>query len=399
MFTFGKGGPNYPAGPNPYNGQPLRVNPNYRYFTPGAAFAPSAEEMNYIFAGFTDAAAAGAISAGASWSVATPLVGSMTNFTGGQFDPIKKQWLLAFTTAGGDDVVTSAGFGDADYGSSSSVSGASSTGFRITDCLFDGTHYFAACAAGGNLNIARCSPGGAWSVVFTDSTQLWADAQIRIVGASIVVYAISTTVMSAFYSAVGGGAGGSWTSVLMASQAGANIFSASNGNLTVVFPDVTAPLTYVTSSAVGVYSGHLSSGFLTHGTETPKGLAYSPADGVFVLNTVSGVDLKVYTYNSVDGVTWSQVGAFSSSSGWARGLGATAAGCLVALWGDPATSGDRVIYSTDAGATWHPTSVLLANPGSTITQPKVIASSTGFWAMNNAGSRFSENSGLSPALT
>ena len=51
-FTFGGKGQSYPAGPNPYNGQPIQVKPAYNAFMPGAPSAPGAEELNWIFRRF-----------------------------------------------------------------------------------------------------------------------------------------------------------------------------------------------------------------------------------------------------------------------------------------------------------------------------------------------------------
>ena len=166
-----------------------------------------------------------------------------------------------------------------------------------------------------------------------------------------------------------------------------------------VFANNSGPPNYMTTTNPTVGWTSQSGAFMSHFGEGPWGACYSPADGVFVLQTFAS-DLLVRTFTSADAVTWTQVNSFASSAGLpSKSIAATSTGCLAALWGDPATSGDRVIYSTDAGATWHASSALLATPGfSPLTQPRIVASPTGFWAFNGINSRFSHTVGLSTGL-
>ncbi len=107
------------------------------------------------------------------------------------------------------------------------------------------------------------------------------------------------------------------------------------------------------------------------------------------------------TYQSADGLAWVEASATSGVANMtlypAKGLAVTDAGCLVTIADGPVVN--TVMYSVDAGRSWRSSPNTLVLPGFTaLTYPKMIASPTGFWAMNSGTSRWSENAGLAPAL-
>jgi hypothetical protein len=247
----------------------------------------------------------------------------------------------------------------------------------------------------GALSVHGCVGGAAWgSAIFTDGTFTLAGN-------------VTATQFNGAYYAIGGDATShlvffgsnaptiGWSDVGGISQAcTGGVVTAQNSSVILAFPITASPTSYAyATDPINVSPLAKSASFLAASGETPRGLAWSAADQLFVLVTYAS-DSKMRTYQSVDGIAWSLVSTVSLVA-TPNGLAATASGCLVTE-GTGAKS--SLIYSVDAGASWHLAAPTLA-AGSSLTPGKVAASNVGFLALTNGAMRFSHGAGLSPALT
>jgi len=393
---------NYPVSGNPWSATPTKVSPGYAFFTPGVPIA--AQEMNWLLNQKDLASVAGVSVPGVSWAAAGPLMPNTLGgtayvaYTGGGYDPWIRKWLVcAVNNVSASDVLSTSGFGESDF---ASVSTGNTAGVQFVSATDDASHYFGASIrfSDGALLIQRCTAGGAWSAVVTDAgSGTYKDAQIfTYQGTYIVCTAVTNSTMIGFYAPFGGGAGGTWTSFLGPAIAGTALMTANNGSVIVCIPRASLPASYATSATGTSFTTRSATPFTGHTTETPSGLCYSPADGLFVLMTISGGS-NAFIYTSPDGINWQQVTSFSATNVY--GLAATAAGCICALnveQGGPFAGQYQAIFSVDAGATWH-TSQNTLPTGLANTFPQVLASPSGFLSTANNQIRFSHNSGL-PAL-
>ena len=406
MFSFGgNAGTSYPAGANPWNTQPVQTSPGYTYFTPGQT--PAAEEMNYIFASMSAASGSNVSVPGIGWQPLASLATGPAYPTGGRWDSVtNNRWLMCGNTSGGptSNVYTYQGQGDStDTGVFVDNSGG--LNFYPTDAIWDGTHFFAGGTTGtGTSYIYRCLPGGAWSAVLTLAAgggNLFGPVNFLISGGFMYAFIAENTNMNVYYAAVGGGA--SWTGpVGVAVNSGGYLSAATNGTNFVAFPNFGGPTFYMESVAPQTTWASQSAAFLTHGSEGPYGLVWSPADALFVLVTAGG-DSKMHTYVSPTGIagTWTEQGTGVAAIGTSvRNLAVTGQGCLSAIVAGGA-SPDYTIYSVDAGANWRMTPNQLPVTAHTITgllNQKIAASPFGFMATNMGSARFSRAAGLTAPL-
>ena len=409
MFSWAAG--NYPAGAFAWSGTPYQVSPAYKAFTPGQA--PAAQEMNYLFSQMATAAVAGVTVPGVSWQTPDVTVGNGLWINTGGINAIvaayydgtyENQWIIA--TSNGNVIANynfiyhTKGYGDQDFTAVDSGAGISATG-SVRAVIFDGTHYFAAFVRSSDSAaiIFTCVPGGAWSASVTDTSQTYSDGTLTITQGNVVAtFSPSGAISNAksWYTAVGalswtaGASGGTFAS--------SAVFQAASPTVMVQFRHAPTDTQYSRSVNGGVSWTliTLPSSITSH-SDVYNGLCWSPADGVFVLMSAGG-DSKTHTYISADGLTWSEQGTGLVSVPLSSGLAANAAGCLVA--GANYSGIINPMYSVDAGATWHWTSMALAAPGYVaVTNPKVAASPTGFFQFTNGHGRFSHNSGLGSLVT
>lgn len=403
---------NYPAGPNPWNGQPLRLAPPSDYFTPNTGAAP--EEINYELGTICDylgnANAWNSVApgqAGLDWRPFSPVSTTpYTAFMAGWWDPSNFQWLIAAGNSSGTgtcDVFMSKGLGDADYGTAVSNGAGITVGGRITDVFYDGTQFWAALikSSDSSLCLYYCSPGGAWTLAdnFLAGTATITDAKFDQRGSTwYVVVSSSTALIGTVYYVFGGGT--TWTGPSLAvNGTGAGTCVANNGTTSVAFAVATSPANYGTAGTLdgGTAWTQHSASFMNHTNEEPIGVVWSSADNLFILVTVYGTTPSAMaTYTSPDGLTWTLVSTLTSSF-TPDCLAVTGYGCLAATTHDFG-GGNCVMYSVDAGATWHRSGCFLTHTSVTLQPCRVYASPVGFWAMNCGTSRFSRLYGLQPAL-
>lgn len=408
MFSWATG--NYPAGAFTWSGTPYQVSPAYTAFTPGQA--PAAQEMNYLFSQMATAAVAGVTVPGVSWQTPDVTVGNgLWINTGGInaivaacYDPTYTRWVIATSNgnviANYNYVYYSQGYGSQDFTEVDSGAGIAATG-SIRAIATDGAHYFAAFvrASDSAAIIYTCTYGGAWVASVTDTSQTYSDAAITITQGNVVVtFSPSGAISNAksWYTAVGAL---SFTAGVSGDTfASSAVFQAASPTVMVQFRHAPTDPQYSRSVNGGVsWTPITLPSSITSHSDVYNGLCWSPADGVFVLMSAGG-DSKTHTYISADGLTWSEQGTGLTQSPITTGVAANSSGCLVAL-GDSGGAAFQM-YSVDAGATWHWSSLILAAPGYVaVTNPKVAASNTGFFAFTNGHGRFSHNSGLSSLVT
>jgi hypothetical protein len=392
----------FPAGGNPWSGALVQTLPTYTYFTPGQV--PAAEELNYIFGGISDAAAAGASVAGTTWGTdVTPaaITGGVNALCAAAYDSAyDNQWILGIS----DGNVGSPTVHDFVVGSGlpgdpwATIGGVSiNTSGHITSVAFDGTHYFATVirTSDGALVIWAATPAGSFVATVTDTGRAYVDATIGIFNSKVVVSAwTSASTNSISWSTTVGAL--SWSSINVSSSTNATVagFQASSPSLLVAIPSGVGSTVYGTSPDGVAWTSRTLP--VTHG-DTFSGLCYSPADGAFILMS-HGTDSKGHTYVSYDGLNWSEQGTGMVSVPTPQGLAATNAGCIVAQ--AVYSFAPFPIYSTDMGASWHFAQLAQAAPVYAIkTLAKVAASPFNIFAFNNAHGRFSGGAGLSPAIT
>lgn len=409
MFFFG-GTPTqlYPAGSNAWSSTVVQVNPNYSVFTPGQAV--SAQELNFLYAQLFQASAAGASVVGASWRVNLDVVTvtGEASYTGAKWDPISNRWLLCVNssntgTPGTSYVLASIGCGDADFapGNASNIGGASqaippspSTNIWTTDAVNDGSHYFAVGVGGAGTTFIYRTSGSGWAQVFSAADNTF-DVRTTTFAGQICVCEVTSIAVNLYFSAVGDGASGHWSAFTGVLQGGDGINIAQNGSILVAFPHNTSGISLYATSVDGKnLVGHSTTGFMTATNETAESVCWSPADSLFFLATGdSGGNTRFYS--SPDGLAWTLVsGPFAGFGLAATSVAATSEGILAAILSD-ASNNCFAVYSVNQAASWNYAPMRLAAPGFGVNFmfPKVVASPTGFCALNDEALRFSACAG------
>jgi hypothetical protein len=392
-------GTNYPAGSNTYNGTPIKVDPNYAYFTPDQA--STAQEMNQILNAISVQSSVGGAVPGVSWGATftASATAGYVNFYGGAWDPVGNTWLVCAGSSGTVSSNVFLAYGVNDAGGWSSVdNGAGALGFA-TSAAFDGTNYFGAFCTTSVADIYHCTFGGAWTLGFNSAGAGLSSTTLpigvltvfagRVVGAFAGTFPGSIGAFVAYETTPG--TPSSW-SVPVTKIGGAygDIFMAQSSALLVVMPQGGPPTNYMTSPDGTTWTLQ-STAFLASG-EQPNGLVYSPADGAFVL--VTGTGSRMNTYQSQDGVNWTQVSSISSFTG-SRGLGVNNSSCLAVTVS--VAAGLRILYSPDGGFTWRMAAAPLVFTGGAI-NARLYGSPSQFLVFSNPNARWSHAAGLGPAL-
>lgn len=402
--TFAVG--NYPAGINPWSGQALRVQPPSPYWTPNTAVA--AEELNYEIGDICDYlglekpfTTVGISVPGVGWRAQFNLSGVGYVCSGGAWDATNEQWLICGSVSSGlgaCDVFGSVGAGDTDYTTSvSDGSGVSVGGIAMSACN-DGTYFYMAVKEHSDLSaqIYRCTSGAAWgSAVFSDTTFPYNDLKLLVHGGNVFLFGATTSATD--HVVISYESGGTWTRGVagFACTAPLGVLVADSGTQIVCFGVTTNPSLYIQSSSpTTLWTGEPAT-FLAATNEYPAGLAWSPADGAFVLISYAG-DLKMRTYQSTDGINWTLIGSITPGVAPA-GLAATNDGCLAATL-QAASGQHQLIYSCDGGSKWHKAPPRLTAV-TALTANGIFSSGVQFFAFGTGGGRFSHCAGFTPSLT
>jgi hypothetical protein len=323
-----------------------------------------------------------------------------------KWDPIKRQWLLGAgvnTGTGACEVFFGYGLNDSgDF----SVAVSDGTGISpvgggvVHDVLFDGTKYYAVviAASGAQAIVYACSPGGAWSVLFSNPDHAYTTAKLYLFNGAVYAFLSSAAGNELSYST---DHGATWHPFLGGTTAAQGHVIADNGSYMVVMPmavgTLLSPTTYMVGSQASWQTFALSNGFLNVNPNVAAvvGLVYCPGlSAFFAVTTLTSGGMA--TFRSPDGITWTAVGTIASFNP----IGLAAVGSVLAVITGDSGSGSFVIFSIDGGVTWRQTQAFLPTVASPLVFfPKIAGSDIGLLTMNQDALRVGHYSGLPPALS
>lgn len=355
---------NYPGGPNPWNGQPTKVQPSPDYWTPNTK--PPAQYFNYVFGAIasdiTALYAAGVTAAIDNWGAATQAVSldSGTTFASPfVWDAFNTRW-LGFTSGSSGTLIYSVDGGRSWNQPRGSGIGGTTLAVAVNPTTGDIVFMQSATS-----DVSKIANPGTGSVTQTDSTFV----------ALNVATACWSTVDSKYY-------------ILLADDPGSGTFS---GGRLITTPDGTTLTTFAPPSGWVSGTNHIGA-FLsavgpaitvmalcgaTAGTDTARlmtvgtggsmtdvtpsilgskivtGLAYDANRAVWLLLAYDGTSSTLYTTTTPGTSTsWALASTFTG----AKMTGAAVLGVAWAVTGpNTVSAGNTVRVSTDQGATWHKT--------------------------------------------
>ncbi len=388
---------NFPAGSSAWSGQPLKVNPNYNYFTPGQV--PTAEELNYLLN--QRDSILGGFAAAASNLQPQQAPSGFTTVRSAAYDKFRGLWLLgggtnpalAFNT-GGDTWISGALSGPGGAGASIVALGVSPAGSRWYAYTYDGTNF---------KDWFSADQGATWTNITTylstsrhvEHATLGSVPIIAVGGTGSTGFLDYYATPEATPSVVAGGVSGvtapEW--LLKASSTIAVAIPMTIG--------VGANPTYYTSTNGTTWTSQtFTSGIVNFTNKTPVGLTYNSALGLFVVAFSYTAGLSFYT--SPDGITWSATATLTGAAFGALGTSglaptdlASVNGLIVGIANDatvaPASANNaRLIYSPDGSVTWYWGSGSLTG-GTTATQrPRLHTSQSQLLALNSVGVRLGQ---------
>lgn len=368
--------PNYPAGGNPWNGQPTKVAPAYTYFTPNVP--PAAQEMNYILnqrdAILTGVALGQWSAAVANWNPPSADIGGMTlqnTPTSAWWDAFSGQWMVPCIVSGGTAQVLMC---SADGKVWRSINGGipsaparfpfavATNGSTGDICLFrsDGTtSSITRWAGGAGVPVDTVQPFLAgidqgvmtfWNggFIFVGASGLGSAPWTGAAGASpngVGVWNNTTVSLPAGWS--------SGTQIVLewlTAQNATTLVVAQCGD---VVGTAASRLMVQTTASPGVWSD-VTPSFLGGTAKEIRGLAYSSNDGLWGVLAID--NSNAYLYTSPDLATWTLVQTFTGYT--AAGVAAIGSAWAVVVYnGNLGTAGNRILYSINvasAGAqsTW-----------------------------------------------
>jgi len=428
----------YPAGPNPWNGQPLSVAPGTDYFEPKKP-AP-AQYFNYLLASnavqaalLQEYALAGALT---NWTEEFKIFSTYTTM-GLAWDPYLNFWLMFQSigptagviatkgldagTVAGYTVVTGANFSTA----ANPVYGAccidpSTPGQYVCAYTDDtATHNF--------INIWQVL-SGTWTQEYTSGASggYFYGVELATIGTTTVVMAVASTDAHSGIIWTTSISGGSWPAPawppaiqfqpfgIAAMNAGDTVNVKSNGAQVVVIANTTA------SGGLTVWSGSLNLAETTLTWSSSSSLA-SAAIALFAggkcvglcwtqdavgLCWLAAVQHGVTTtfFRSADGITWTeQEGGLAATNQKVVDMAAAGSHVFCTLIDSGSTVPALLpgaMFSVDGGITWYPSQLSFTTNTATVSnanRPRVASSSLGFVVANAIWQRFSEPAGLPPA--
>ena len=404
---------NYPAGGNPWNGQPIAVQPSQTYFVPNVK--PPAQWFNFILGEIADDSSylhTIAPPVGAAWRPA--FTAADVNSGGGAqlykpaWDAEDAVWLLPLAASGATVVAWSCGADDGAQWrpvATGAIGSADTTGIIDAAATVDptaGVVWGASLQANNALLVIALATFGAgsWTTKASITTvgMVPLSVEMATIGSRIVVAVGGTS-----GSIIGLYSGSSTVSFAqVGSVAGTNHQGwalKSNGSLLIACPTIVQP-TELWTSTDGITFAPRSLGTLLPGTATwtPIGLAWSAWSALWYLAIQvtggTGASLGVAIFSSPDGGTWTE-----TSSGFNQQAAdlAAAGPSLILTTTDQTVLGvagtSTMFVSEDAGATWTATTPAaqgnISSGSVGYTRARVQGSGNQFLVANSAQARFS----------
>lgn len=424
---------NYPAGPNPWNGQPTKVQPSGDLWTPNTKAA--AEERNWLDNQLTTG-----LQQIVNWTAQDPAMNwapeGLVAGTGpgaSAWDPVNNVWLISSWSTSAwptPSVAVWAGNSQDAFAQQTAVpwsaSGApgwsqlglggaplfiGATAFRVS-CLCpdptNGWHMAVDDGAGDVGFLFVSSTSGTWTQTRNLGPSHSAPEMLMFNGK--VIYAIAAPTSANAGISYTSNQGGSWTDVGYGTlTCNTRWLLKSNGSMVLAIPSVQNAGSYYTSTngTAWTLQTSLSSAVGLH--DQPVGLdwgadASGPCWFLAVNKALTSTPTTVAIYRSSDGITWTALGVIPNvTSGSFSVTDLAAIGNLLVLPRiDGINSVNQIAFSTDGGNTFQFAPVVLApnaspdpTHGSALyTKPRVTQNGNQFMMWNSAVQRWSNRSGV-----
>lgn len=349
---------NYPAGPNPWNGQPTKV----AYVSPTGGFVPrqgaAAQFINYEFnlAFATDQSAKDYaltlldyVGQATALSFTQFAFSSATSITTPAYDAVTHRWVCIRNTGAAIDFLWS-------YDGSYWLTGASFTSFNMPEVV---------AVNPSGIVVAIDNALAARSLPVTSTT--W--SSYTVAGTAGTVFQAATWLPSAnLFLAVGSSAGpiargatsagaANWVDVStgFGSAAFATIRVAASPTLGVVFSNDANQTAYWTTTNGSTFTARVFPTLVSG--ESLMTMAFSSSDGWMAISRKA--DTTFRTWTSPDALTWTLKSATTSIRWAPRSLKAIGSVWMLLTGRDTSIDSQRetALYSTDYGATWRVSNV------------------------------------------
>jgi hypothetical protein len=388
---------NYPAGANPWNGQPIVIPVGVSYFTPQQK--PPAQWWNYILSqqqGFAQQLGdwTGQDPACNWWaSLAASSLSSQTEYGSARFCPKAQQWLLATGNHGIPNVSTWLGNGSgADGAADWTQLGATistAVGGHITSVMEDpttaGNYWFVVLDSGAAQHIYYYS-GGSWASVRNNVSASFGPSEIAS-GPSNGVVVVATAQASAAIISHTTNSGGSWTDFATGQEVDAFLLKWNGSIFVAVSMNVSmSNATFWTSPDGLTWTAQTFPSSVTGSTHNiPFGLAWDASASLWRLglNAAGG---GIMIASSPDGVTWSVTSTVATAPVMSD---LSAAGALLVATGADKSNGGpySIYYAFDGGTNWWKVQAPMGNNVTQsslyYTRPRVHASNQAFVTFNS----------------
>lgn len=360
FITYAPAGTSYPAGSNPWNGQPIRVVPGTNYSTPDTLLP--AENFNYVLGSVTDETAwLGNIQVKNMLVYEGSYEGTPHNAAKPIWDDAHKLWL------GGDATTTNGFQKSADYGQSwAAVAGAVDTTPDVHAIYVDisGVWYTVGQGAVGNVRFSKSSDQGAtWTNGNVDAA--WNPSKrvhdLLVVAGKYVIIGDDGT-NARLYTSTNFSA---WTHVTNPSAINTvtNDWRAAYDPVNMRWMAVAGQVYVTTIDGVSFTAGTsgFSASFVAKGICAMNGVFYAIGDDT--------TNTKIYS--TTDGTSWTLVQTINGLT--VNDINTDGLSTLV-LVQSATGQNPQTMWSLDNGVTWTQTPIQLASDTGPIQLPRVLSS-------------------------
>lgn len=407
--SFAKSVTNFPAGANPWNGQPLRVAPATDYFTPNTGVA--AEEVNYELGTICDF-----LQGSIDWSGSGPVLNFGAQNTLGTtprcaaYDPFFGLWVAGGNASGPTAPVMYQNHGtdSADWTAWPNTPGG--LGDAVMAICKDptGAKYYAATWQSGTMRVSYQPNGGSWTSL---TTFLATSNQCELVPfKNVIVIAMGDSGANGFIDYIGtpGGTPGLFLSGPTGVTAPWWLVKTSP-SLIVAVPSNTngagsAP--YWTSTDGQTWTARtFSNSTIVKNADRPTGLAYDASRNMWFMSVFETSSSNTRICQSSDAVTWTAVRELQGGSGSSQFnpyyiqdleacgsllIGVTNDGGTV--WPQAANIA-RFVVSADGGNTWYWSPGYMTG-GTASPRTRAICNGSEIVVISNTGLRLSQSAGF-----